>query len=291
MTLTEEWDKAFEDMEEVMSQLRRERHALSTREDYYKRMWEAQRAENEQFRKQLGLVPVSDEAESEIKKLIEDRDEWKTAAHKRYSELIAANAENAKLREALERIANYGPDRVIYNEVQLLARAALSQSKTPQFQDRPTRMTPEEIIRRHTAATNSVPPSPWEELIHLRAEADRLQRGIDNSMFEENKALRAESERLKSAIANMVEKNTQLSRENERLAQHYARVWEENAKLREALTIIEQGLHSDRVSMTQEALIARAALSQSEGEKDVERLKADIDRFADGQTYAPEGDE
>ena len=33
---------------------------------YYRDMWLAQRVENENYRKQLGLVPVSDEAEREL---------------------------------------------------------------------------------------------------------------------------------------------------------------------------------------------------------------------------------
>jgi hypothetical protein len=36
---------------------------LRTERTYYRDMWLAQRVENENFRKQLGLVPVSDEAE------------------------------------------------------------------------------------------------------------------------------------------------------------------------------------------------------------------------------------
>jgi hypothetical protein len=38
----------------------RDEAALRTERDYYRDMWKAQRAENEQFRKQLGLVAVSE---------------------------------------------------------------------------------------------------------------------------------------------------------------------------------------------------------------------------------------
>jgi hypothetical protein len=39
---------------------------LKAERTYYRDMWLAQRVENENFRKQLGLVPVSDEAEREL---------------------------------------------------------------------------------------------------------------------------------------------------------------------------------------------------------------------------------
>jgi hypothetical protein len=39
---------------------------LTAERTYYRDMWLAQRVENENFRKQLGLVPVSDEAEREL---------------------------------------------------------------------------------------------------------------------------------------------------------------------------------------------------------------------------------
>jgi hypothetical protein len=43
--------------------VRAERDRLKAERTYYRDMWLAQRVENENFRKQLGLVPVSDEAE------------------------------------------------------------------------------------------------------------------------------------------------------------------------------------------------------------------------------------
>ncbi len=39
---------------------------LKAERTYYRDMWLAQRVENENYRKQLGLVPVSDEAEREL---------------------------------------------------------------------------------------------------------------------------------------------------------------------------------------------------------------------------------
>ena len=62
--------------------------------DYYRDMWLAQRAENEIFRKQLGLVPVSDEAAEEIHNLRETL-VWE----KQQTEL--ARAETERLNELL----------------------------------------------------------------------------------------------------------------------------------------------------------------------------------------------
>jgi hypothetical protein len=50
---------------------------LITERTYYRDMWLAQRVENENFRKQLGLVPVSDEAEAILRSKIPTDDRSK----------------------------------------------------------------------------------------------------------------------------------------------------------------------------------------------------------------------
>jgi hypothetical protein len=63
---TEIYDAHSHNVRIVAEAIREAVVKLTAERTYYRDMWLAQRVENENFRKQLGLVPVSDEAEREL---------------------------------------------------------------------------------------------------------------------------------------------------------------------------------------------------------------------------------
>jgi hypothetical protein len=100
--------------------------AMTDEVTFYRDMWLAQRAENEQYRSRLGEMSVSDEASEEIVALRAEVGHWKAIAQAHNDSLVERIAENERLREALEEIGNmveeyYRPATVAAQ----VARAAL----------------------------------------------------------------------------------------------------------------------------------------------------------------------
>jgi hypothetical protein len=92
---------------------------------FYRDMWLAQRAENEQYRARLGEMPVSDEASEGIVALRAENEALRERVTEAENRQGLAEIENTRLREALEKIAEQSRVEKSHDWIAQTARAAL----------------------------------------------------------------------------------------------------------------------------------------------------------------------
>jgi regulator of replication initiation timing len=144
---------------------------------FYRDMWLAQRAENEQYRARLGEMPVSDEASEEI---------------------VALRAENERLKACLHDYENTYPEAKDTLRALVDYWKAIAQAHNDSLV---ARIAEVERLKGSEEAA-------WANSVSLRAENERLQRlldtATDNSCYRNTiDRLQAENERLREALQHL----------------------------------------------------------------------------------------